>query len=387
MRLPSETSRAAYAATPSAAAAAGLMALAVAMGIGRFAFTPILPLMQEDAALTTAQAGWLAAANYLGYFLGALWATAQPARSAFAIRAALLAIALATLGMGLPGGFAGWLALRAIAGIASAWALIHVSAWCLERLASPLLAGAVYSGVGCGIALAGGLCLALMRLDWGSAQAWVGLGALSLAVTALVWPMLGPDTAAPAAVRAPRARLTWTADRVRLVACYGTFGFGYIIPATFVPVMARRVIQDPAVFGWAWPVFGLAAATSTLCVAALGRRLGQRRTWAFAAAAMAAAVAAPVLGRGLDTVVACAAVVGGTFMVITMAGMQEARRVGGGQAAVLMGAMTAAFAAGQVIGPLSVTFFVGRQDEFSAALVLASGLLMASAIVLAIKPK
>jgi len=387
VRLPSETSRATTAATPSAAAAAGLMALAVAMGIGRFAFTPILPLMQEDAALTTAQAGWLAAANYLGYFLGALWATAQPARSAFAIRAALLAIGLATIGMGLAGGFAGWLALRAIAGVASAWALIHVSAWCLERLASPLLAGAVYSGVGCGIALAGGLCLALMRLDWGSAQAWVGLGALSLAVTALVWPMLGPDAAAPPAVRAPRARPTWTADRVRLVACYGTFGFGYIIPATFVPVMAQRVIQDPAVFGWAWPVFGLAAAASTLCVAPLGRRLGHRRTWAFAAAAMAAGLAAPVLARGLAAVVACAAVVGGTFMVITMAGMQEARRVGGDQAAVLMGAMTAAFAAGQVIGPLSVSFFVGRQDEFSAALVLASGLLMASAIALAIKPR
>ena len=387
MRLPSETSRATYTATPSSAAAAGLMALAVAMGIGRFAFTPILPLMQEDAALTTAQAGWLAAANYLGYFLGALWATAQPARSAFAIRAALLAIGLATIGMGLAGGFAGWLALRAIAGVASAWALIHVSAWCLERLASPLLAGAVYSGVGCGIALAGGSCLVLMHLGWGSAQAWVGLGALSLAVTALVWPMLGPDAAAPAAVRAPRARPTWTADRVRLVACYGTFGFGYIIPATFVPVMAQRVIQDPAVFGWAWPVFGLAAAASTLCVAPLGRRLGHRRTWAFAGAAMAAGLAAPVLARGLAAVVACAAVVGGTFMVITMAGMQEARRVGGDRAAVLMGAMTAAFAAGQVIGPLSVSFFVGRQDEFSAALVLASGLLMVSAIALAIKPR
>jgi len=368
------------------AALAGLLALAVAMGIGRFAFTPILPLMQAETALPVAHAGWLASANYFGYFLGALWATAQPARAAPAIRAALLAIGVATLGMGLVRDLASWLVLRAIAGVASAWALIHVSSWCLERLRSPVLAGAVFSGVGCGIALAGGLCLALTSLGSGSTQAWVALGAVSLAVAALVWPVLGRDAAVPAA-RARRERLSWTPDGVRLVLCYGAFGFGYIIPATFVPVMARQVIQDPAVFGWAWPVFGLAAAVSTLCVAALVRVVGHRRAWILAAAAMAAGVAAPALAGGLAAVVVCAALVGGTFMVITMAGMQEARRVAGSQAPFLMGVMTAAFAAGQIIGPLSASFFVERQGEFSGALLVACGLLAASALALAVKSK
>ena len=59
---------------PSAAAAAliGLLALASAMGIGRFSLTPILPLMQQDAGLSFALGGWLATANYVGYLAGAL---------------------------------------------------------------------------------------------------------------------------------------------------------------------------------------------------------------------------------------------------------------------------------------------------------------------------
>src|SRR5882762_8642619 len=173
---------------PSAAlnaAAAGLAALAVAMGVGRFAFTPLLPLMQEDAGLSLADGGYLAAANYLGCLVGALWA-ARPARPGHASRAALLAIAVTTMAMGITQTMQGWLLLRFAAGVASAWALVHVSAWALPRLArgGPLLGGVLYSGVGAGIALAGILCLALMAFAVSSAHAWLTLGLLSLAVAA-----------------------------------------------------------------------------------------------------------------------------------------------------------------------------------------------------------
>jgi predicted MFS family arabinose efflux permease len=151
-------------------ALAGLVALAVAMGIGRFAFTPILPMMQEDAGVSIATGGWLASANYLGYLAGALsviwWRFAAPT----GIRIGLATIGLSTLAMGLDHHLVVWLVLRALAGIASAWVLIYVSAWCLENLAAldrPALGNAVYAGVGAGIALAGGLCLWLMRAGAG----------------------------------------------------------------------------------------------------------------------------------------------------------------------------------------------------------------------------
>jgi MFS family permease len=359
------------------------------MGIGRFAFTPILPMMQDDAALSVAQGAWLAAANYAGYLIGALWAARRPLRPEVAIRTALLAIGLATLGMGLAIDFVSWLALRALAGIASAWALVHVSSWCLEQLAplrKPVLNGALFSGVGCGIIVAGGSCLVLMRLGADSARAWLALGILSLTVAVPVWPVLGVNAAAAVRSNAGEEKYRWSADAVRLVLCYGAFGFGYIIPATFVPVMAKQAIADPVMFGWAWPVFGFTAAASTLLVAPLVRVLGNRRLWILGALAMAGGVAGPFMFPGVVGIVLAAVLVGGTFMVITMAGMQEARQVAGRHAPVLMAAMTSAFATGQIAGPVSVSY-IADQGGFSTALLFACGLLVLSAIALAIKEK
>jgi predicted MFS family arabinose efflux permease len=312
----------------AAVAFAGLAALAVAMGIGRFAFTPLLPLMQGDAGVSLADGGYLAAANYVGYLLGALWA-ARPARHDVAVRAALIAIALA-----------------------------------------------------------GGLCLVLTQVAASSAQVWLALGLVALALSACLWPVIR-DGARSRDVREARA-LHWTPDTARLVLCYGAFGFGYIIPATYVPAMAKALVPDPALFGWAWPIFGVTAAISTVVAAPRIARHGNRRVWAAAAAAMALGVAAPLFVPGAAGIVAAAVLVGGTFMVITMAGLQEARAVGGtaggtaggAQAPQLMAAMTAAFAAGQIAGPLAVRVLVRRPHGFALALAIAAAALALSAAAL-----
>jgi MFS family permease len=375
---------------PAIVAVCGLMALAVAMGIGRFAFTPLLPMMQDAAGLSVAQGAWLASANYAGYLLGALWATARRARAVAAIRAGMLGVGFSTLGAGWAGGFASLLVLRTLAGIASAWVLIYVSSWCLERLMPlrrPILSGAVFAGVGVGIALAGGICLAFMSLRIGAPEAWITLGFLSLVVAALVWPVVGTDTGATPISAPVQGGYRWTHDSIRLVFCYGAFGFGYIVPATFLPLMAKQIVDDAAMFGWAWPVFGVAAAASTLLVARPARILGDRGLWILAALAMAIGVAAPLWLAGLAGVIVAAALVGGTFMVITMVGMQEARRAAGLHAPVLMAAMTSAFAAGQILGPLCLAHLPKSEGDFSAALVLACGVLVLSTIVLAVKFK
>lgn len=347
------------------AAGAGLAALAVAMGIGRFAFAPILPMMQDDAGLSIAGGGWLAAANYAGYLAGALSAIRLPLSPVAAIRAGLLAIGFSTLAMGLRDGFAYWFALRAIAGVASAWVLVFVSAWALAKRAQ---GGALYAGVGAGIAAAGAVCLALMAAHASSSEAWMALGAASLVVTALLWRVFdsGPNPANGFARAGPGAR------HGLLVLCYGAFGFGYVIPATFLPAMAREAIPDPALFGWAWPVFGAAAVASTLFA---GSFRNQRNVWIAAALLMALGAVLPLAISGLSGILLAAVLVGGTFMVITMAGMQEARRVAAEQARPLMAAMTSAFALGQIAGPL----WVGYKGGVAHALIAAAAVLVLSA--------
>jgi len=373
--------------SPAAVAVAGLIALAVAMGIGRFAFTPILPMMQQDAGLSVAGGGWLASANYLGYLLGAVSVSAVALRvqAATGIRGGLLVIGVATLGMALAERFAAWVILRALAGIGSAAVLVFVSAWCLERLAPlrrPLLNGAMFSGVGTGIAIAGGLCLVLMQMRAGSAQAWIGLGMIALAGTAAIWRVFGAGAPAEDAGPSTAPGRLWNADAVRLVICYGAFGFGYIIPGTFLPVMARRVIQDPLVFGWSWPVFGAAAALSPLGATVGGRLIGNRRLWIAGHVIMALGVGLPVWRPGIGSIMIAALLVGGTFMVITQAGMQEARAVAGPHATRLMGTMTSAFAAGQVAGPICVSYLAGAGADFSKPLLAACLALLLSALAL-----
>src|ERR1700694_1171027 len=101
-------------AEPSATAAAtvGSLALASAMGIGRFSLTPILPLMQHDMGLTFAQGGWLATANYLGYLARALICMAFAVRPVRAIRWGLVGVAVLTVAMGLGGSLLLWFAFR-----------------------------------------------------------------------------------------------------------------------------------------------------------------------------------------------------------------------------------------------------------------------------------
>jgi MFS family permease len=188
-----------------------------------------------------------------------------------------------------------------------------------------------------------------------------------------LWRQLASDGVHAAVVVGPgTARLTWQAWTTAL--CYGAFGYGYIIPATFLPALAHEVIKDPAVFGWVWPVFGAAAAVSTVFAMRLLPALSSRRLWAYGQWVLALGVVVPVFAINLTTLLFAALCVGGTFMVITMAGIQEARRLGGAQSARVVALYTAAFALGQILGPLTVSLFSGGLllPSVLAALALAA---------------
>lgn len=365
---------------PETASFAGSLALAVAMGIGRFAFTPILPMMQEDLGLTLQQGSWLASANYAGYLLGALYSIGSGLGEQRAVAAGLLTTSFATLAAAAALDSLGTLiALRFVAGFGSALVLVHISAWALQILARagrPALGGALFSGVGLGIVLAGGTCLALGERPAPSAMAWFLLGLAALLAGAWIWPVvrsnpseMNPRTGAVAGLQPSRPRL---ASHWRLIYAHGAFGFGYIIPATFLPVMAKQAVADVRLFGWAWPVFGAAAAVSTLLAAKLTARFDLRRSWSCGLLLMAFGVTGPLTMPGITGIIASALAVGGTFMVVTMLGMQEARRASGGDGRSLMAAMTSAFALGQIAGPLLAAECAHVPGGFSLAMVAAA---------------
>lgn len=357
------------------------------MGIGRFAFTPMLPLMIRAGSVDVADGGWLAAANYAGYLLGALTTVRIPLTPQRIGLVALSAIVLSTAAMGLTASLPAWLVLRFVAGAASAWALVSTSVWCLAWLARferPSGAGLLYAGVGVGIALAGLHCWRAGAVGAAADALWLQLGAIALAGLFVV-ALLMPREAAAGAAAAPgsKAASSGTADTPwGLVICYGALGFGYILPATFLPVLARAVVDDPLVFGAAWPVFGAAAAASTFFASVVLGRVSRRRVLAGSHVLMAAGCLLPLLHLSAITVLAAALLVGGTFMVATMAGMQEARARTVGDPTRALGRMTAAFAIGQMAGPMLSSTLSAKSQGFGGlfvALAVGAVALLASA--------
>jgi len=359
--------------------AAAMTALAVAMGVGRFAFTPLFPLMVRDGLLDSSAGAWLAAANYLGYLAGALVAGRIRLRANALLALGLVATVLITAAVGWTGSVPAWALLRFLAGVASAWTLVATSAWGLGWLAAlgrGGMAGVLFSGVGLGIAAAGLYCLLPAGPAPSSPGMWVGLA--GLAALASVLPLaVSRRLPQPPAVAAPVSAAVATqapAATGGLVICYILFGFGYILPATYLPALARQLVDDPQVFGLAWPLFGAAGAISTLFVSWRLARVDRLALWAVCHLVMALGVLLPIVWSSLAGVAMAALLVGGTFMVITMVAMQEARARAEARATQVLGQMTAGFAAGQLAGPLVNAAIARFTAGEAAALHLALGL-------------
>lgn len=368
-----------------ATALAGLAGLALAIGLGRFSYTAVLPMMQADQGLSLSAGSTLALANLLGYLLGGLTAARFRDRAIGCLRFAMVLIVVSLALMALTQGVWWWSLWRLIAGVASAWVMVMISILCLPLLnPRPRLAGWVYSGVGMGIFLGGTACLLLVLLELSAVWAWWVLALICGALAWVVWRQLTPaishrDTDR---LRTPESLSTRFVDERRLwklAICYGLYGFGYILPATYLPAQARLLLEDHWAYGVAWPVFGLAALLSTGLAATVADRLGALPTWLSAHVLMALGVLMPIWFPHLMGIMLAALAVGSTFVVITLLAMQQAHQYGGSQAPRWMARLTTAFAAGQILGPMAVIFL---QERLTLSLTVAAIVLLGTAAVL-----
>lgn len=371
----------------TAVAIGGLIALASAMGIGRFVYTPILPFMVESLDLSKSEAGLIASANFFGYLVGALAAAMNglPGGRRGWLLAALAASAVSTGAMGLTSSLEAQVVLRFAGGVASAFVLVFGSALVLDRLAAAgrsHLFAVHFAGVGFGIALSAVLValLAAGGYDW-RAQ-WIASGVVSLlALGAVAW--LVPNTAEPERQAAPEPSAVVDRRLIALITAYGLFGFGYVITATFISTIVRMSPEISAIEPVIWLFVGLAAIPSVVLWSWIGRRWGNDRAFAAACIVEALGVAMSVLMDDALAVAISAALLGGTFVGITALGLALARGLATGDPRRGLALMTAAFGLGQIIGPIiaGIAFdlsgsFLAPSLAAAAALVIAAGLVV-----------
>ncbi|MET9490762.1 YbfB/YjiJ family MFS transporter [Nocardia sp. NPDC006630] len=353
-------------------------ALAAGMGVGRFVYSPILPLMHARAGLSAVDGAHLATANYIGYLAGALLGIAAPrwGRSPVALRIAFLALIASLAAMPCTESTPIWMTLRLIAGVASALIFV-ITVNCLHsRLDghSGHMAGWAFGGIGAGIALSGALVLALRLIaDWRAA--WFGAAVLAAILAAAAW-RLHPDSAAavesnkvaPQSLTAPSRRLF-----AALFTSYTLEGVGYIIAGTFL-VAAIEQSSPGGLGSSAWVLVGIAAVPSAALWTWLVRRYSRSVLLRAALLLQSLGIALPALSGSPAAALAAAALFGGTFAGISVLALAAGATLRMPHAVAVL---TSGYSAGQIAGPLLSAPLL--HNGYRPALLLASAIVLTAA--------
>ncbi|POX58457.1 MFS transporter [Streptomyces sp. Ru62] len=351
------------------------------MGVGRFVYTPVLPLMQAQAGLSAGAGANLATANYGGYLAGALAGTFAPrlVRSRAVLRGCLLALVGTLAGMPLTRSGVAWLLLRLGAGFCSAMIFVIAVGSLLGHLRDhpPHLPGWAFGGVGAGIALSGLLVLALRTV--GSWQAaWWASAALAAALTLAAWGLRPEPVARPApgasapgpGTAGPRTHRWFGA----LFVSYTLEGIGYIIAGTFL-VAAINQSSPGWIGGGAWVVVGLAAVPSSAVWAGLGRRWSGPDLLLAALVVQAVGIALPALVGGVAPALISAVLFGSTFIGVSTLALAAGTQLRFPRAVALL---TAGYSVGQILGPLVAAPLL--HHGYHQALLLAAVVVLAAAL-------
>ncbi|AZC62066.1 MFS transporter [Pseudomonas chlororaphis] len=369
---------------------ASFIALMMAMGIGRFALTPQLPHLLSEGQVDLTDTGLIAAANYLGYFIGALDAMCarRPAQVRRRLLGGLWLCVLLTLASFWAGGFWAHSVLRFGTGVASAWVMVMIAALSqplAHAAGRPRLGALVFAGPGLGIFLTGLLALGSNLLGQSSATLWLVYAATALLMLLAILPIL-PQPATPAlTAQMPQASNHAGIPRLGLV--YALYGLGYIIPATFLSQMASARFQGQWQADLFWPCFGLAAAVGVGLVSLRRHSPNATRHWLMATLWLqAAGVFACLLGNGAD--LALGVMLCGTpFLACMQLVMQRSRELAPHATQRNAGLLTACFAMGQLSGPLLAALSSHFSGGLQPALIVAgSSLLLAGVLLLRQQP-
>ncbi|WP_295008964.1 YbfB/YjiJ family MFS transporter [uncultured Dechloromonas sp.] len=369
---------------------AGIFSLLLTFGVARFAYTPLLPIMQQQAGLGLAEAGWLAALNYAGYLSGALVASviSDLVLKDRLYRIGLVVAIVSTAMMGLTNDPWLWTLSRFIAGLSSAAGMLLgtglILNWLIRHNHRPEL-GIHFAGIGLGIA---GCSVAVWAMvgsfDW--REQWFAFTAIGclLIVPALAW-LPAPDTSLVTKSGEPMRDNPPSPLFLRLfMAAYFCAGFGYVISATFIVAIVDGLPGLAGQGALAFLAIGLAAAPAAFNWDLIARYTGDLNALILAAVLQIVGIVLPVAVGGLLPTLFGALLFGGTFigmvsLVLTMAGRYYPTRP-----AKMMGRMTLSYGVAQIIGPAIVGWLATRLGNYSIGLYLAGGVMVVGVVLLVI---
>ena len=368
---------------------AALSANLVGIGLARFGYTPLIPALIAAGWFVPSAAVYLGAANLAGYLAGALGARAIATRTGAPalLRGSMLLTAASLFACALPFGFAWYFVWRFLSGgtggVLMALAAPNVMSG-IPAARRGLAGGAIFTGVGLGIAASGTLVPFLMQ--WGLVETWLGLGAAALVLTAIAWNGWPADSHMPEPQPASRATRPAAPALRALYLEYALNAVGLVPHMVFlVDFIARDLGQGLHEAARYWVIFGVGALVGPLAGGHLGDRIGFRTALRLAFVAQALCVALPLItvasiGLAVSSFVVGAFVPG--CVAITIGRTRELIPADPARQAAAWGFCTTAFALGQAIAGYGFSFIFAHSENAYPTLFLlaAAALLLALAI-------
>ncbi|MBE94860.1 YbfB/YjiJ family MFS transporter [Marinobacter sp.] len=367
---------------------AGVLNLILVMGIARFAYTPLLPAMQEQTDLGAAEGGWLAAINYLGYLVGAVVASviSDLELKDRLYRIGLVAAVVTTAGMGLTENLWLWAIFRFFAGLSCAAGMLIGSGLVLNWLMRNNHRGELgiqFSGVGLGMALCA-VAVEVMNTVFDWREQWFVLTAIGALILIPAWVWLPRPESIPSGVnRKTMEDSPPGAIFMRLVtAAYFCAGVGYVVSATFIVAIVDELPGLEGKGVWAFLVMGLAAAPSAILWDLVARRFGNMNALIAASLLQAVGILLPVIEPSLMLTMLGAILFGGTFVGIVCLVLTMAGRFYPSRPAKFMGKMTISFGIAQIVAPAFTGILREHNGDYAVGLYTASATMLVGSVLL-----
>lgn len=367
----------------------GIAALTIAVGIGRFSYTPILPYMISELNLTTTEAGLIASSNYLGYLLGSLIPIfpqfPKNIRSIFIYSIFISIISL--FAMGLTNTFEVFILIRFIHGIFSAFVLILGTSLIVSHVQKKgklFLGTAHFSGVGLGMALSAIVVSYLGFLNFTWDELWFSIGILAIMLS---FQIIKFTPIQKAEVKYNLKSKNKTSLGFSLITIsYGLYGFGYVAFGTFISTMSRLTPGLEKTEPYVWFVVGVTGIPSVFFWNWFGSKIGNDIGLFLANLILGLGVLFSVLINNEFGIFISCILFGLSFVPITSMCLLEGQKRFSGSFIVSTAILTFSFSIGQMIGPYLSGLLTDYYNSFFFSMII-SGIVLIFGSLLMINPK
>lgn len=366
---------------------AGISSLIVTVGVARFSYSLLLPIMQDGAGLTELGGGWLASTNFMGYMSGVLLAASlHNMNYKYNLhRLYLILSVLTSAAMVMTTDMVTWAVLRFIAGVCASGGFIIASGLILKWLVKHhhrAELGIHFSGAGLSIIITSLLVEFMLTISAEWQQQWLALAVMAavFAIPAWLWmphPFIDGQVGGTAKDTPPSKVF-----KSLMMLAYFCAGYGYAVSSTFIVDIVERVDGLQGQGGGAFLLVGLAATPAALIWDRIARRTGYIKALIIAYILQAIGIILPAINDSLHVVILSALMFGGTFiacvsMVLTMAG-----KFYPSNPAKFMGTMTLAYGAAQILAPVCTGYLTETFGSYDIGLYVSAAIVMIGTLFL-----